>query len=384
MVGGSLFSWFFLPEIQRICFQKNLFDSNNERKVHAGIVPRLGGVGFLPAMMLSFLLVVSINILLGTSIISNITLSSLVEWALVLSAIIFLYLTGIADDLITVRYRNKLLIQGIAASLFTASGIWINNLHGLFGLYEISAWVGIPLTILIVVFIINAFNFIDGIDGLAAGIGMIAFLFFGLIFLYLKLYITSIMAFSALGMLIPFFYYNIFGKASNRSKIFMGDCGSLTIGMLLSVFAVKVYHFASIGSDYSPQALVLGFSVLIVPLFDALRVILFRLFKGKSPFRPDRNHMHHQLLDLGFTHRTAMLIMITEAIFLGGVVVSLAPYLNINLLLGGIVLLYLLLDFFVRSRVKQVVRMRSLKNKKVEMQPPAISRSLLKSPFRGM
>lgn len=382
MVGGSLFSWFFLPEIQRICFQKNLFDSNNERKVHAGIVPRLGGVGFLPAMMLSFLLVVSINILLGTSIISNITLSSLVEWALVLSAIIFLYLTGIADDLITVRYRNKLLIQGIAASLFTASGIWINNLHGLFGLYEISAWVGIPLTILIVVFIINAFNFIDGIDGLAAGIGMIAFLFFGLIFLYLKLYITSIMAFSALGMLIPFFYYNIFGKASNRSKIFMGDCGSLTIGMLLSVFAVKVYHFASIGSDYSPQALVLGFSVLIVPLFDALRVILFRLFKGKSPFRPDRNHMHHQLLDLGFTHRTAMLIMITEAIFLGGVVVSLAPYLNINLLLGGIVLLYLLLDFFVRSRVKQVVRMRSLKNKKVEMQPPAISRSLLKSPFR--
>lgn len=365
LIGSGLFSWFFLPEIQRICFEKNLFDSHDERKVHDGIVPRLGGVGFFPAMILSFLLVVSVNILLHTSVISSIHQSSLVEWTLVLSAIILLYLTGITDDLIDVRYRSKLLIQIIAAVLFIASGVWINNLHGLFGVYEITPIVGIPLTLFVIVSIINAFNFIDGIDGLAAGIAMLAFLFFGFTFLYLQLYIYSILAFAALGMLVPFFYYNIFGKASNQSKIFMGDCGSLTIGMLLSVFAVKVYHSASVGSDQSPQALVLGFSVLIVPLFDGLRVVLFRLFKRRNPFKPDRNHMHHQLLDLGFSHRIATLIMLTNAIFFGALTVFLIPYLNINLLLGGVILLWALLDFVLRRRVKQVARAASLQNKKM-------------------
>ncbi|SFL31774.1 MraY family glycosyltransferase [Proteiniphilum acetatigenes] len=363
LIGSGLFSWFFLPEIQRICFEKNLFDSHDDRKVHDGIVPRLGGVGFFPAMILSFLLVVSVNILLHTSIISSIHQSSLVEWTLVLSAIIFLYLTGIADDLIDVRYRSKLLIQVIAAVLFIASGVWVNNLHGLFGMYEISPILGIPLTLFIIVSIINAFNFIDGIDGLAAGIAMLAFLFFGFTFLYLQLYIYSILAFAALGMLVPFFYYNIFGKASNHSKIFMGDCGSLTIGMLLSVFAVKVYHFVSVGSDQSPQALVLGFSVLIVPLFDGLRVVLFRLFKRRNPFKPDRSHMHHQLLDLGFSHRVATLIMLTNVIFFGGITVLLVSFLDINLLLGGIILLWIFLDFFLRRGVKRAARAASLQNK---------------------
>lgn len=368
LIGSGLFSWFFLPEIQRICFEKNLFDSHDERKVHTGIVPRLGGVGFFPAMILSFLLVVSANILLHTSIISAIHLSPLVEWTLVLSALIFLYLTGIADDLVDVRYRSKLFIQVIAAGLFIASGVWIDNLHGLLGVYEINAVVGIPLTILVIVSIINAFNFIDGIDGLAAGIAMLAFLFFGFTFLYLGLYIYSILAFAALGMLVPFFYYNIFGRANKHSKIFMGDCGSLTIGMLLAVFAVKVYHSASLGPDQSPQALVLGFAVLIVPLFDALRVVLLRLIKGRSPFKPDRSHMHHQLLDMGFSHRVATLIMLTNAIFFGALTVFLIPYIDINLLLGGVILLWAMLDFFLRRRVrrvKQVASAASLENKKM-------------------
>lgn len=342
---------------------KKLFDPHDERKVHTGIVPRLGGVGFFPAMVLSFLLVVSANILLRTSLSSSVSIALYTELMLGLSALLLLYFTGMEDDLVNIRYRSKLLIQAIAAILFIASGVWINNLHGLFGLSEISAVVGIPLTILVIVFVINAFNFIDGIDGLAAGMGMLAFLFFGLTFLYFGLYIYSVLAFAALGMLVPFFYYNMFGKVSNHSKIFMGDCGSLTIGMLLAAFAVKVYHCASVDPDYSPQALVMGFSVLIVPMFDALRVVLLRLHKGKSPFNPDRSHMHHQLLDLGFSHKVATLIMLTNAIFFGAVTVLLVPYLNINLLLGGVVLLWIMLDFFLRRKLTQAVRVVSLQNK---------------------
>ena len=354
-VGSALFSWMFIPEIQRICVKKGLFDSHDERKIHGGEVPRLGGAVFLPAMLLSFLLVLSANILFQTSLFSGFDISSLVEWSLVFSAVILLYLTGLADDLVDVRYRSKLFIQVLAAVLFTASGIWINNLHGLFGIYEMSAMVGIPFTIIVVVCVINAFNFIDGIDGLAAGIAMLAFLFFGITCIYLKLYVISILSFAALGMLIPFFFYNIFGKTSNQSKLFMGDCGSLTIGFLLAAIAVKVYHSASMGFEHSPQALALGFSVLIVPIFDALGVVALRLIRGRSPFKPDRSHMHHKLLDLGFSHKMATLIMLTNAILFGSITICLVPYLNINLILGIVILLWVVLDFVLRRKVNRVL-----------------------------
>lgn len=354
LVSSGLLSWIALLEIQRICFQKKLFDAHDERKVHAGIVPRLGGASFLPVMILSFLLVLSGNILLKTSLMADIHMASLLEWTLLLPAIIFLNLTGLVDDLVEVRYRTKLLIQLIAAALFTVSGVWINDLHGLFGVYEISPVVGVPLTIIIIISVINAFNFIDGIDGLAAGIAMIALLFFGITLIYLELYIISIFLFAALGMLIPFLFYNVFGKASDHSKIFMGDCGSLTLGMLLAAIAVKMYHFVSIGSDHSSLPLVLGFSILIVPMLDALRVVVLRMIKGKSPFKPDRNHMHHLLLDLGFSHRVATLIMLTNVLFFGAVTIFLTPRLNVNLMVGVVVLLWGLIDFFLRRRVRQV------------------------------
>lgn len=372
--GSGLFSWIFLSEIQRICFQKKLFDSHDERKVHKGVVPRLGGASFFPAMILSFLLVLSANILLQTSLVPEISAVFMEEWTLLLSAVILLYLTGLTDDLVEVRYRNKLLIQVISAALFTASGIWINDLHGLFGVHGISPVIGIPLTIIIIVSVINAFNFIDGIDGLAAGIAVLAFLFFGITFIHLELYIYSIFTFAALGMLIPFLYYNIFGKTTNHSKMFMGDCGSLTIGMLLAAIAVKVYHYAPTVENEPSAALVLGFSVLIVPVFDALRVILLRMIRGYSPFKPDRSHMHHVLLGLGFSHKVATLFMITFVIFFGSVSLFLAPYLNINLLVGGVVLLWFVLDFSLRLKLKKTAHMKS--SGKGDLQRPVVNRNL--------
>lgn len=359
LISSALFSFMFLTKVQRICFVKKLFDSFDERKVHTGIIPRLGGVSFLPAMSLAFLMVVSANLALQTTLVGEINPANLVEWLLLFCAVILLYFTGIADDLVDLRYRNKLIIQVFVAILFVASGVWINNLHGLLGFYEIHPAVGIPLTVFIIVYVINAFNFIDGIDGLAAGVAILGFLFFGIAFLFLGLHIWSILAFSALGMMLPFFYFNVYGKAHAQRKIFMGDTGTLTIGMLLAVFALKVYHSASLAPDHSYLALVLGFAVLIVPMLDAFRVVLFRLLKRKNPFKPDRNHLHHQLLDLGFSHKVATLLMLSSAIFFGAITFLCIPYLDINLLLGGIILLWSIFDFVLRSRKKSTVRATS-------------------------
>ncbi len=363
-VISALFSWLLLPKVQRICMMKKLFDSQDERKVHSGIIPRLGGVVFLPALLLTFLLVLSVNLLLQTSLSSSVNIALYTELMLVLSAVLLLYFIGVGDDLVNVRYRTKLMVQVIAGILFTSSGMWINNLYGLFGLNEIHAAIGIPLTIFVIVFIINSINFIDGIDGLAAGISMFAFLCYGFIFLYTQSYIYSLLAFSSLGMLIPFFYYNVFGKANKGTKIFMGDSGSLTIGILLSIFAVKVCHYDPNGIHQSPQSIVFAFSILIVPMFDALRVILFRIYTGKSPFKPDKNHMHHQFLQLGFSHRIIMLMILMIVVFFGAGSILLAPYVDINLLLGLITLLWVIMDIFLRIKIKHAVQSIPAKSKK--------------------
>ncbi len=181
-------------------------------------------------------------------------------------------------------------------------------------------------------------------------------------------YVYSLLAFSSLGMLIPFFYYNVFGKANKGTKIFMGDSGSLTIGILLSVFAVKVCHYDPNDIYQSPQSIVFAFSILIVPMFDALRVVLFRICTGKSPFKPDKNHIHHQFLQLGFSHRTIMLTILMIAVFFGMGSILLAPYVDINLLLGLIILLWVIMDIYLRIKIKHAVQSIPAKSKRTMKQ----------------
>lgn len=364
-VVSALFSWILLPKILQICKIKGLFDSHDERKIHSGVVPRLGGVAFFPALLFTFLVILSINLLLKTSLVSSINITLYIELMLALSAILLIYFTGVGDDLVNIRYRTKLMIQIVAGILFTSSGVWINNLYGLFGLNEIDAAIGIPLTVIVIVFIINSINFIDGIDGLAAGIGMFAFLCYGFIFLYMQLYVYSLLAFSSFGVLIPFFYYNVFGKENKGTKIFMGDSGSLTIGVLLSVFAVKVCHYNPDSLYQLPQSMVFAFSVLLVPMFDALRVALFRVYTGKSPFKPDKNHIHHQFLQLGFSHKAIMLMILTIVVFLGTGSILLAPYVDINLLLGLIIVLWAGMDIYLRMKIKHVAQPVPAKSRRI-------------------
>jgi UDP-N-acetylmuramyl pentapeptide phosphotransferase/UDP-N-acetylglucosamine-1-phosphate transferase len=195
-------------------------------------------------------------------------------------------------------------------------------MHGLFGIDQVSYGVSIALTFILFLAMINSFNLVDGIDGLASGVGIITSLFFGIGFLLNNHMAYAIMSFILASSLIAFFIYNVFGK---ENKIFLGDTGSMLIGYLLAIFAVRFLNFEDgqtvFDEDLSTPAVML--CVLIVPLFDTARVFVLRIARGKSPFTADRSHIHHRLLDLSGSHIKATatilgvnLVFIALALFL--------------------------------------------------------------------
>ena len=242
----------------------------------------------------------------------------------------------------------------MAAGLVTLSGTWVNNLYGICGIWEISAWVGVPLTIFLIVFVINAVNLIDGIDGLASGLSCVALLFFGILFLYEGKETSSLLAFTTLGALIPFFYYNVFGIAKKRYKIFMGDTGALVIGLILSILTVK---FACLvrkeGVEMAYPFIVVSFSVLLVPGFDVIRVVLHRYRMGQPLFLPDKNHIHHKFLALGCSHRKAMFTILALASLFIILNMALCLYININVLIMLDVVLWTALHVWLTSKIKK-------------------------------
>ena len=265
-----------------------------------------------------------------------------------------MYLSGIKDDLVGLRYRSKFVIQIIAASLIPLSGLWINNLYGLFGIDELTPWLGIPFTILLTVFIVNAINLIDGIDGLASGLSSISLLTLGSLYLYYDQWIYAMLAFSTLGVLLPFFYYNVFGKVNRCKKIFMGDTGSLTLGYILAFLAIAYANNNPERAPYSEGAIVVAFSTLIVPMFDVIRVILVRVRNHKGLFEADRNHIHHKFLDMGFSTRKAMIYILAMALFFSCLNIILIYVMNNNILLLSDIVAWISLNiWFDRIRDKR-------------------------------
>lgn len=324
-----------IPRILLISMRKKLFDIPDARKIHKKAIPRLGGVSFFPTILLSFCAVLTLRILTGYEVPALRAVYLLPECLLLVCGMTLLYLTGIADDLVGVRYRQKFLIQILCASFFPLSGLWINDFYGLFGVDALPAWFGMPFTILLVVFITNAINLIDGIDGLASGLSSAALLVLGGLFLQKELWAYSMIAFATFGVLVPFFYYNVFGSAERSRKIFMGDTGSLTLGYVLSFLAIKYSQNNSDVTIYTEGAFVIAFSTLIVPAFDVIRVVMLRLRIGRNPFEPDQNHIHHKFLAMGFTPRRSMIIILLISCAFSAVNIVLMPYVNNTVMLLG-------------------------------------------------
>lgn len=291
-------------------YKHRLFDYIDGRKVHAIQVPRLGGLAFLPALCLSAI---------GVSILTHfmhIDLSIEADHRSLLlapAALLVLYLEGLLDDLKGMGFKLKFLAQFTSAILLILSGCYLTNLDGLFSINALSDWIAMPLSVFLIVGIINAVNLIDGVDGLSSSLGILALMVLSVLFGANGMVMWSILSVSALATLLVFFYFNVFGTTDKHTKIFMGDCGSQTIGLILAFLAIHATQLPlmEIGSTrLSP--LLIAFGVLIVPCFDTVRVMAGRMRRGKSPFHADKTHIHHKFLSLQMSHlqTTGVIVLI--------------------------------------------------------------------------
>ena len=306
-----------IPNILVISMRKRLFDEPDARKIHKRPIPRLGGVTFFPVIVFTLCTFTAIHLFKGHFVYNIITLNTAREMLFLISGLTLLYIVGIADDLVGVRYRKKFVVQIISAAMFPIAGLYINSFYGLFGINEIDPIIGIPFTMLLVVFITNAINLIDGIDGLASGLSMVALVVFGVIFVHFQSWLYALLAFVSVGVIIPFFSYNVFGNADRGRKIFMADTGSLTLGYILSFFVIRFcMHEPNSMMQVQGSPVLIAFSVLMVPCLDVVRVVLRRARNRKPLFLPDKTHIHHKFLAMGFSPRRALItIQIMSACF---------------------------------------------------------------------
>ena len=304
-----------IPRILVISHKKRLYDVPDARKVHTMLVPRLGGLSFFPVILMSMFLVIGFRLYFWDMDTSSLSFNMLYEYLFLFVGMTLLYLVGVCDDLVGVGYRYKFAVQIAAALLLVLSGNWFDSFGGLFGIYSVPVWVGVPFTVFIVVYITNAINLIDGIDGLASGLCCIALSVLSVIFFLRGQYVYALLAVCTLGILMPFWCYNVFGNANRGHKLFMGDAGSLTLGYVISFLIIHMSVTNEVSPTLSNPYMVIAFSTVLVPLLDVIRVVLHRLREHKNPFLPDKNHFHHKLLRTGMRVRMVMVCIIAISAF---------------------------------------------------------------------
>lgn len=304
-----------IPRILVISHKKRLYDVPDARKVHTMPVPRLGGLSFFPVILMSMFLVIGFRLYFWDVNVSGLSFNMLYEYLFLFVGMTLLYLVGVCDDLVGVGYRYKFAVQIAAAFLLVLSGNWFDSFGGLFGIYSVPVWVGVPFTVFIVVYITNAINLIDGIDGLASGLCCIALSVLSVIFFLRGQYVYALLAVCTLGILMPFWCYNVFGNANRGHKLFMGDAGSLTLGYVISFLIIHMSVTNEVSPTLSNPYMVIAFSTVLVPLLDVIRVVLHRLREHKNPFLPDKNYFHHKLLRTGMRVRMVMVCIIAISAF---------------------------------------------------------------------
>jgi UDP-GlcNAc:undecaprenyl-phosphate GlcNAc-1-phosphate transferase len=348
-----------------VSYRKRLFDMPNKRKVHKTPISRLGGISFLPVLIISVGLGAAIYLLSGSPIYHLNTDILFIRFDLLFVGLTMLYFIGMYDDLVGVNYQTKFFIQFICACLFPISDLWINSLGGLFGIYAIPAWFGKPLTVFLVVYITNAINLIDGVDGLASGLSSIALFVLGSYCVYFNHFIYAMLAFSMMGVLLPFWIYNVFGSVHHHHRIFMGDAGSLTLGYLLSFIVI---HLSMVDEGYKPQGmLMIAFSTILIPLFDIVRVLLSRIRDGRPMFLPDKNHIHHKFIRTGMRiHQVMASILVLSLIFIAvNTIYVVYIRANITYLFIIDVAMFLVLHFTLNLVIYRYERLHPEKKKEI-------------------
>ena len=333
-----LITYFSIPVIIEVAENKKLFDEPDARKVHKTVIPTLGGLGIFAGFIIATLM--------GTPP----AMANVLQYFVAASLVIFFL--GIKDDILILSASKKFIGQVTAAIIIMKfGGIHIVNMYGFLGLHELPPTASVLLTLFTIVLITNSFNLIDGVDGLAGSLGVFTSTLFGLYFLYTGQLLFAVMGLSLAGSLVAFLIYNF-----HPAKIFMGDTGSLLIGLLNSIFVIKFISVASDPASVLPleSAPAIGFAILIVPLFDTLRVVSLRILSRRSPFSPDRNHIHHFLLDLGLGPKMIVVTCLAANL----IFIALAYYLRFTgttvviLALTGLALLIVSCVYYSRPRFK--------------------------------
>lgn len=294
-ITALMVTYLALPSIIKVAQVKNLVDEPDERSSHETITPSLGGVGIFAGVMISIVLWTPFG-LFG-------------NLQYILAAFTIIFLIGIKDDILPMSPGRKFFGEFLAAAiLVTKSGIRITSFQGLFGIYEIPYWFSIAVSLITVLMIINAFNLVDGINGLTGLLTVLITACMTVWFFLVDELALSVISFSTSGACFAFLYYNM-----TPAKIFMGDTGSLFIGLICAVLAIR---FVEVNIDIAGEskyairsAPVVAMGVLVIPVLDTLRVFVHRVIQGRSPFHPDRNHIHHMVVDSGLSHMEAAVLL---------------------------------------------------------------------------
>lgn len=365
LMGGVLLAlalgMMIVPKILLISYKKRLFDMPDNRKVHQIPIPRLGGISFFPVILITLCFILGVRVYIGYPI-ENLPTNELLFFTV---GGMMLFLIGVADDLVGVGYRYKFLVQILAALLIVWPGEWFNTLGGLLGINELPMALGVLLTLFVVVYITNAINLIDGIDGLASGLSCIALFVLGIICVIEKDEIYALLAFSTFGVIVPFWFYNVFGNAKCGHKLFMGDTGSLILGYIISLLVIHLSRVNTGIEVIGHSNMVLAFSTLIVPLFDVVRVVIHRIREKKNPFLPDKNHFHHKLLRTGMRPRGVMVSILCIALFFILLNWLLADALGMTWLLITDIILWTSLQLGVNKGIRNHEKEKELKIKEI-------------------
>lgn len=326
-----------IPAIINVAQKKGLVDVPDERKSHTGGVPPLGGIAIFAGVLFSIILWTPFNFF-G-------------DLQYIICAMIIIFLIGAKDDIDPVAPSKKFGGQLFAAFILVfKANIKLTSLYGIFGIYELPFIWSMILSIFTILVIINAFNLIDGINGLSASLSILISVTLGTWFFLTDQIELAMVAFALAGASLAFLKYNI-----TPARIFMGDTGAMLIGIICAGMAIEFIelHRELPDSPYAfASAPAVAMGILILPLFDTLRVFTLRLSKGKSPFYPDRSHIHHILIDYGFTHMQATSVLMVVNVLFIFVVVRLQHFGNLTLLMVilGLSLLMMLGILFLRKK----------------------------------
>lgn len=320
VVSAFVISVVSMPVIIKIAKLKQLIDApDEERKLHENIVPTLGGIGIFSAFIISYSIWGSAG---GSEV-----------YPFFIAALFLLFLIGVKDDILVISPGKKLIVQIAAACLLVGGGgVFMSDFGGILGIHSVNWLIGGAFSIFLMVAIINSFNLIDGIDGLAGGIGVIVSGILGIWFWGAEYLSLAILAFTLCGALIGFLTFNM-----HPAKIFMGDTGSMAVGFILGYLSLE---FLTLNPElagtgwYIENAEIFAVSILIIPIIDTLRVFIIRVSQGSSPFVADRNHTHHKLIDNGMQHHYASFSLWIANIVVIGFAYRLAGFdVNIQLFL---------------------------------------------------